>query len=62
MEANTANNERMGIVTYIACCLVALLCWATVGYAEVLMLKQKTYTQVMLIEQAVAKLDKVARK
>ena len=56
------NKERTGVASYVACCLVALLCWATVGYTEVLILQQQTDAKLMLIERAVEQLEKVARK
>lgn len=61
MNYETDTNS-FGIVSYIACCLIALLCWAIVGYAEVLSLQHKTEARIQAIDQAVQQMDRIARK
>lgn len=59
---DSTRTERAGALFYILCCLIALLCFGWSGLSEALVLEAETDAQVRVIDQAVAKMDKVARK
>lgn len=62
MAPHDCTTERAGIVFYILCCMVALLCFGAFALSEALVLQKDTETHVRAIEQAVEQMDKVARK